>query len=320
MRNEAERSFDLLGSRVRILIGAPTHAAAKPPELMALEVEALMRGFHRELSRFEPGSALSRMNASSDRDVVTGPLVAGLVLEAQRAATASGGLVDSAVIDQLERVGYESSLVGAKPADLQCALAVAPERRPARAASPGHWDDVDADPTQGRVSRPPGMRIDSGGIGKGLIADLTARRLRDYTSFAVDCGGDLHIGGRSAQARSVEIVHPFDDDAALFFDVVAGGVATSGLRTRIWRSGDSYFHHLIDPSTGLPAWTGIVQATAFAPTATRAEVLAKTALLSGPRMARRVLAPGGGALVLDSGEVELIGDMATSAPVLEGAA
>ncbi|MFN8151376.1 MAG: FAD:protein FMN transferase [Solirubrobacterales bacterium] len=305
---------------MRILIGAPTAEAAAPPELMALELEALMRGFHRELSRFEPSSALSRMNASADRDVVAGPLVAGLVLEARRAAAASGGLVDSAVVNQLERIGYGSSRAGAEPADLRSALAVAPERRPAGAAPTARWQEVRADPAQGLVSRPPGMRIDSGGIGKGLIADLTSRRLREYTSFAVDCGGDLRIGGRSQRARSVEILHPFDERSALFLEVSAGGVATSGLRNRIWRSGDSYLHHLIDPSTGLPAWTGVVQATAFAPTATRAEVLAKTALLAGPSRARRLLAPGGGALVLDSGEVELIGEVGTSRLALEGAA
>ena len=64
--------------------------------------------------------------------------------------------------------------------------------------------------------------------------------------------------------------------------VAGGAVATSGLRTRIWRTAGGYAHHLIDPARGKPAWTGVIQATALAPTALEAETLAKTALLRGP--------------------------------------
>ena len=73
-----------------------------------------------------------------------------------------------------------------------------------------------------------------------------------------------------------------------------GAAATSGVTRRGW--------HLIDPSTGRPARTGIVQATALAPTALEAEVRAKAALLAGPGGARDHL-PHGGLLVLDDGEV-----------------
>ena len=85
------------------------------------------------------------------------------------------------------------------------------------------------------------------------------------------------------------------------------GIATSGIDTRLWETPAGYAHHLLDPSTGEPAWTGLVGTTALAPTALEAETLAKAALLSGPDGARRLLAPKGGLLVLESGEVELAG-------------
>jgi thiamine biosynthesis lipoprotein len=89
--------------------------------------------------------------------------------------------------------------------------------------------------------------------------------------------------------------------------VTDGAVATSGLDRRLWQRPDgTYAHHLLDPSTGEPAWTGLIAATALAPTALEAEALAKAALLSGPQRARRVLAAGGGILVHDSGDVERI--------------
>jgi thiamine biosynthesis lipoprotein len=87
-----------------------------------------------------------------------------------------------------------------------------------------------------------------------------------------------------------------------------GSVATSGIDSRVWRRQDgSYAHHLIDPSTGQPAWTGLVAATAVAPTALEAETLTKMALLLGPEGAREVLAEHGGIAYGDDGGVELIG-------------
>ena len=89
-----------------------------------------------------------------------------------------------------------------------------------------------------------------------------------------------------------------------------GAIATSGIGKRSWLDADARpAHHLLDPRTGRPAYTGIVQATALAPTAARAEVLAKAAVLSGPGAAERHL-PHGGMLVYDDGSYAVF----TSAP------
>ena len=78
-------------------------------------------------------------------------------------------------------------------------------------------------------------------------------------------------------------------------------MATSGIGRRSWLGSDGRpAHHLLDPATGRPAFTGLVQATAVAPSALQAEVRAKAALLAGPREAARWL-PDGGVLVLDDG-------------------
>ena len=98
--------------------------------------------------------------------------------------------------------------------------------------------------------------------------------------------------------------HPITGEVAHRIHLAAGAIATSGIDIRLWR--DAYekpAHHLLDPSTGRPAWTGLVGATALAPTALEAETLAKVALLSGPARALRVLARHGGLVVRDDGEV-----------------
>ncbi len=53
----------------------------------------------------------------------------------------------------------------------------------------------------------------------------------------------------------------------------------------------------------------MIQATALAATGLEAETLAKTALLSGPEHGRQVLEAAGGALVLDDGQIVLVGPL-----------
>jgi thiamine biosynthesis lipoprotein len=164
----------------------------------------------------------------------------------------------------------------------------------------------------GTVTRPPGVRIDTGGCGKGLAADLAAERLSGYTSFVVDAGGDLRLGGEQPPERLVRIDHPLEERPAHEFKLGRGAVATSGIKTRLWRTDAGYAHHLLDPSTGRPAWTGLIQATSLGTTALEAETLAKMAFLAGPQAAREILSEQGGLIVLDDGTVELCGPLARS--------
>ena len=105
----------------------------------------------------------------------------------------------------------------------------------------------------------------------------------------------------------VHVRHPLTRETAHVFSVEHGAVATSGLDTRLWHAPDGTpRHHLLDPSTLQPAWTGVVSATALAPTAVEAEALAKAALLSGPTRAKRWLRRHGGLIVHDDGRTEIL--------------
>jgi thiamine biosynthesis lipoprotein len=164
----------------------------------------------------------------------------------------------------------------------------------------------------GTITRPPGVVLDTGGTGKGLCADAVACRLSDYARFIVDCGGDIAVGGIGAQLEpyEIDVEHPLTGEKIGSISLDRGGVATSGLNVRIWQRPDGGFaHHLLDPSTGEPAWTGLVGVTALGGSALEAETLSKMALLGGPGAARRVLAEHGGLIVHDSGEVEALGPL-----------
>jgi thiamine biosynthesis lipoprotein len=310
---ELDYTFQAMGSEIRLLIGERLLPGA-PPALQAADRErAYVLEFSRRLSRFRADSDLSKLNRDRRTVVPAPPLLRAAVSAGLWAAHHSDGLIDPSLVGALESIGYDHSFDGAMPASLEQALTVAPARRTARPDPAARWREVVVDDAAGTVIRPAGVMFDTGGTGKGLCADAVAIHLGGYARFVVDCGGDIAVGGVGAQLTpyAVAVEHPLTGRAIGSIPVYRGGIATSGLNVRIWRRADgSFAHHVLDPSTGAPAWTGLIGATALAGSALEAETLSKMALLLGPEGARRVLAPQGGLIVHDSGDVEPIGPVA----------
>ncbi|HEX6458625.1 MAG TPA: FAD:protein FMN transferase [Thermoleophilaceae bacterium] len=310
--SEHDLTFRAMGSEIRLLIGDPVEPGLPSPAEAAARACDFVHAFDERLSRFRGDSELCALNADARDAVPASPLLCSAVAAGVWAAERSGGLVDPTLVGPIEAIGYRESRKDATPAPLGEALPCAPVRAPAQPDPHSRWSEIRVDAAAGMIRRPAGVRFDTGGAGKGLCADAIAHTLAGYSRFVVDCGGDMRIGGPDA-ARvpyHVEIEHPFTRECAATIPVGSGGVATSGINTRVWRMPDgSYAHHLLNPATGRPAWTGLVTATALADTTLEAETLAKTALLLGPSGARRVLRDRGGAIVHDDGRVELIGPL-----------
>jgi len=307
---EHDERFRCMGSEMRVLVGDPLEPGLPAPAAAARTVRAFLEDFDARLSRFQPESELSRLNEDPRRLVPASELLRSAVRAAVWAAQRTNGLVDPTLIGALERAGYARSRDGVEPVPVEDAIAAAPPRRPAGASAAAEWRLVRVDERRGVVERPPGVRLDSGGTGKGLAADMAAELLGGYARFVVDCGGDLRIGGPDAAADPyrVEVEHPLTGGRVIALRLGDGAVATSGINVRIWRAGaDGFSHHLLDPATGKPAWTGLVGVTAAGRTAVEAETLAKAALLSGPERGREWLSEHGGVLVHEHGDVEYVG-------------
>jgi thiamine biosynthesis lipoprotein len=304
--------FDAMGSHVRLLIGEPGPGMAPAPAA-AERARQLIVEFDATLSRFKPGSELCALNADPRKCVPASELLRTAVKAGLEAAERSGGLVDPTLVGEIETAGYIASKAGVPGAPLGAALAEAPARRPAQPRPAGEWRRIEVDDAAGTITRPPGLRFDTGGAGKGLAADLVARQLHGYSRFIVDCGGDIRIGGADALLTPYEIFveHPLTGERTFVLKLGFGAVATSGLNVRIWRDEDGHYsHHLLDPASGEPAWTGLIGATSLGDTAVEAETFAKAALLSGPEGGRTVLAERGGLLVYDNGRIETVGPLA----------
>jgi thiamine biosynthesis lipoprotein len=302
--SEARRTFECFGGLVNVSVLGPASTA---PEKAAAAAEARLLAAHRQLSRFLPGSELSRLNRDTRTRVPAGPLLLRLASAAYEAGALSGGVVDATLLSEIEAAGYRDSMPS-RPSPERTGgdrTAKPPAAAPAGPSPARSWAELSVDWEEGEIRRPPGIAIDSGGIAKGLLADEVAATLAGFPAYAVDCCGDARIGGTARQPRPVRIEDPFDGEPICSLEISEGGVATSGITHRSWEGAGGAAHHLLDPATGKPAFTGVVQATALAPSAFLADVHAKWALLSGPELAPSRL-PHGGVLVLDNGSVETV--------------
>jgi thiamine biosynthesis lipoprotein len=256
--------FRAMGTSVRVLTeggsAVPTGPAGR----------AIVGTFEREerrFSRFRGDSELSLVNAAAGRPVRISSSFRSVMRLALDAAASTDGLFDPTVLGAMDAIGYDR--------DFDEVLAGA--RGVLHPSSPcGRWRDVFLEDDLLRL--PVGVGLDLGGLVKGWAADVAAERAVEagLPWVLVNAGGDLRIAG-DAPRIDVAVEDPDDPESELGrLSVREGGVATSSTRSRSWGDG---LHHVIDPRTGSPAATDLVQVTVTAPTCAEAEVLAKAVLL-----------------------------------------
>ncbi len=301
--------FERMGTHIDLWVGGVPTARA---ERALAEGERFIAEFDDALSRFKPTSELSRLNADASETVEASNLLIRLVEAALWAARASDGLIDPTVTPALCNIGYAESKAGSSPASLVDAVGELKQTKSAAANPRSRWRDIQIDRVARTISRPRGVEIDSGGSGKGLATDLLAERwaikLGRRARFIIDCGGDIRVGGDGPPVK-VTIDPPTGDlgGPGGMIEIADGAIATSGIGRRIWQQKNGEFvHHLIDPASGKSAWTGLAGVTQIAPTTLVAETMAKTAVLSGPEIGRRIVANNGGVLFHLDGSVERV--------------
>jgi FAD:protein FMN transferase len=301
--SEVREELRCFGAKCAVVVDGASATGTAAADAVAAARRSLLR-WHEQFSRFIAASELSRLNADPRAEVPVTALMGRLVEAVVDAGARTGGLVDGTLLHDIEAAGYLRDL--RRPLPLKLALGLAPRRHPAGPSPERRWQQVAYDRTTGIVRRPPGVALDSGGIVKGLLADVLAGALDGHAAFAVDCAGDLRLGGAAGRQRPVQVRSPFGPRILHTFDLADAGVATSGIGRRSWLDARGRpAHHLLDPATGRAAFTGLVQVTALAPTALEAEVRAKAAILAGPDHARDWL-PAGGVLVGEDGGFDVV--------------
>src|SRR5437899_12071337 len=120
---------------------------------------------HDRLTRFEPSSELSRLNASRGGAFAVSPELEALLRESLRAFELSDGLVNVAVLPALLAAGYTRDFAAGPTA-----TAAAPRIRPLP-------EVLQVRPGGARLAD--GAALDLGGIAKGWLADRLAEDLGD---------------------------------------------------------------------------------------------------------------------------------------------
>ena len=257
-------------------------------------------------SRFRPTSELSRLGEHPGVPVVVSEETFTLVAKAVSGWEATGGRYDPTVGDAVAALGYDRSfdLVAAK-ASRDTHAAYDAEPRPA----PGCAGIV-LDPVVSAVTLPQGVRIDPGGIGKGLAGDLVVAEVlaAGAAGVLVELGGDVRVAGVPPDGRAwtSSVENPFDPERELTrVALLDGAVVTTSTTWRRWNRDGRAVHHIIDPVTGDVAGTEVVSVTVVAGEGWWGEVLAKAAFLAGIDEGAALVAESGstGVLVGSAGTV-----------------
>lgn len=114
-----------------------------------------------------------------------------------------------------------------------------------------------------------GMMLDLGSVGKGYAGDLAAQVLKDHgiTSALLDLGGNIQAVGTKADGSPwrLGLRDPFFDGTLGVLEISNQAVVTSGAYERYFFGEDgTRYGHIIDPSTGYPAESGLASATVIA--------------------------------------------------------
>ena len=226
------------------------------------------------LSRFRDDAELVALDrsAGTGRAVAVGRRLERAVVAADRARRVTDGRFEPRILNDLERLGERGAEITA-PTDAMEARRGWLGRPLADRPMRGHLRIDDA--------------IDLGGIGKGLALRWAATRLDRLAvgRFLIDAGGDIVARGDAPEGGpwQVGIEDPGAPEGTpvAVVRLRAGAIATSSIRFRHWDHEGRSVHHLIDPITGLPAWSGLLAVTVAAPDPAWAEVWSKALFLSG---------------------------------------
>ena len=280
----AEARFRAMGSDVHVIVVGGLARLLHDAADFIEDLEA-------RWSRFRPTSEISRLNAMAGRPVTVSTETLALVQRALEGARITGGRYDPTVLGAVLRAGYDRSFEQLSDHSPRCKSPL----------TDGH-DRIFVDASSSTITLPRDVGFDPGGIGKGYAADLLVHELlaRGAAGACANVGGDLRVEGDGPQGESwvVAIEHPVGAGPAATVALRGGAVATTSRIRRVWGPEGDRRHHVIDPSTGQPAVSGLASATVIAAEAWQAEVVAKAAFLAG--------SVDGAALITDAGATGLV--------------
>ena len=285
-----------------IVMDTVVQLSATGQEAQAAVDESLARLHELEatLSPYVPGSDADRLEhkAGTGEWVPVSPEMYHLLSLSQRISALSGGAWDVTIgpLTRLWGIGTEKARV---PSEEEVAAA--------RGLVDWRQLELDEDKQSARLLQP-GMRLDLGGIAKGLAVD-EVRRI--YAAHEIESGlinfgsSSLYAVGKSERGQRwhIGIRHPRSQDEGQPLAVLGlsgEALSTSGDYEHFFEQEGVRYHHILDARTGMPAGLGqpselrpmsvtVVVAGTNPDAGLLADVLTTTAFVLGPREGRDFL-------------------------------
>jgi len=279
-------------------------------ESLAHEVFAVFARIEAEMSRYQAASTVSAINARAGGPDWTpiSPALETVLRESLRIAALSGGAFDPTLAEVNRLWAFDE---GGHIPDPQALAA---------AVSHADWHALQIAAGQARLTKA-GSGIDLGGIAKGYAVDAAADLLvaRGVSGAIVKAGGDMRLIGHRPNGGPwrIGVQHPRNPDGLLeVFRTTDCAVASSGDYERYFVVDGVRYHHIIVPTTGLPAM-GCQGVTVVTDRAMTADGLATAAFVLGPEAGLDLLRRAGAreAIVVDrSGVVHHLAHTTDDAP------
>jgi thiamine biosynthesis lipoprotein len=222
--------------------------------LQAIEEEA--KRLECMLSRFQPGSDVSRINRSAGiKQEKVSPETCEILSRALECSVISQGLFDVTVGPLVDLWDYKHASEPPEDSRIKEVLPLV------------DYNGLKLDAATEKAGlKNPGQHIDLGGIGKGFAGDRFMEIFKKYgvTSAFSNIGGNVSTLGNKPDGSPwrVGIRHPRLNGLIGVVEATGKAVVTSGDYERYFFSKEGRrFHHILNPVTGYPAGSGLVSAT-----------------------------------------------------------
>ena len=274
-----EEHFRAMGTDIDVTV-----ASEQPPFDAFISCRLLFEDQEQRFSRFREDSLLSRLNAGGSVVDATFSEVCRLALTAH---DATGGLFNPMVLPALVAAGYDRTFDEVR------------DGRPVPSDIPALPDCL---ALKGDEVQLHSGAIDLGGIVKGWTVDQALELLApEHPNLLVNAGGDLRATGNDdgGDGWNLAIDDPRQSGKLAWQGSMTGALTTSTTLKRTWTVEDGRpAHHLIDPRTGLPSDSPLVQVSVWAEETWWAEVWAKAILIGGIDVAENARAAACESLLL----------------------
>lgn len=144
---------------------------------------------------------------------------------------------------------------------------------------------VELDMENLRAMLPTGMELDFGAVAKGYVADELTDFLRDqgFNTAMISLGGNIYAMGKKTDGSlwNIGIQNPYGGGAIVSVQVEDKAVVTSGGYQRYFTDNGETYWHIIDPSTGYPAKTGLASVSIISDSAKYGDCLSTALFVMG---------------------------------------